>query len=129
MAGRFFYFGCYRDSGHYLWQPGPEEPGEIRPRTVTDFPWTVEDLDDGFCPKTHNHRPDNGVALLTHAKGWTILSFWDNSVDRRPGSHSTFLADEIYDFHPMVWQCKQAFPQVWSRYKFTVSEIEKERSE
>jgi len=115
---RVFYFGCWGDVGHYLWTPDGR-------RARSAGPFTALDLDGRFCPgvvgRTDRISPNvqpEGVAALHHANGWTVLAFWDRSVDRRRGSHSTYVIEGTHDFGEAVRISSAAFPRVWARYPF-----------
>ena len=114
-APSILYFGCHREDGHYFW----DEELSRNPRwneMVKVVPWGVE-VDSGLCPP----GPDvQGRAALHQKDGWTALAFWDRTIDRRPGSHSTFLVHQTLDFESMVALCKKTFPRVWERYTFLV---------
>lgn len=110
-----FYFGCRREAGHYLFHPsGGTAYGY---RVPDDFPCT-ETPDAVFLPKKQPQT--EGIASLCHLNGWTIISFWDRSVDIRSGSNSTFLARGIIDFEAIRNKAREAFPDVWKRFKFDV---------
>lgn len=115
IGGIVHYFGCVDDVGHYHFVPG--DPG-CRPIKSNYYkaPFFPE-CDSGFCPK---HTRKQGVVCLTHQDGWTILSFWDNSVDTRPGSHSTFMVEGKLDKDAMIAKAKELFPTIWQRYAFEV---------
>lgn len=51
-----------------------------------------------------------------------IISFFDNSVDTRPGSNSTFVIPSAIpmDYAATEAEARRLFPEVWRRYKFTV---------
>lgn len=126
---RVYYFGCVHGSGHHLHAPGPRtvHREEVVP---TFFGGTRgANLDTDFCPgvtpelrrrgSASLEQPE-GVARVTHVEGWTVLSFWDRSVDNRRGSHSTFAMEGTRDFAAAVVLAREAFPSVWARYKFEV---------
>jgi hypothetical protein len=77
-------------------------------------------LDACFAPVSDLQE---GRAALHHIFHWTVLSFWDRSVDPRPGSHSTFILFGILTFEAAVAKAKSEWPEVWKRYTFTVTEI------
>lgn len=107
---QFYYFGCIRDSGHYFWK------SPINRGTNAIGPWGFR-IDGGLCPKSRVE----GAAAITKLNGWTALSFWDNSVDRRPGSNSNFLTNEDLDFEGMIAKARVRFPQVIDRLPFSIS--------
>jgi hypothetical protein len=86
-------------------------------------------IDGGYCPgvdpnrkhawQTPDHQPE-GLAKLTHKDGWTLLSFWDRSVDKRNNSNSNFIQEGEFTFEQMVEQAKEKFPGIWERFKFEV---------
>lgn len=118
-----YYFGCDNNqSGHYLFA---EDQGRslYGSRAAAIVPWWKQ-LDAGFAPKGHQVE---GVARLTHTlDGWTVLSFWDRSVDTRPGSHSTFLIRGHHDYEAARSLACAAFPRTWGRYRFQVTPRETE---
>lgn len=111
------YFGCGNDgAGHYH-----HSPGMNRLWRNEGVPKLLHNIDGGY----YLAAASNGVALLTHEDAKTILGFSDNSVDSRPGSHSTFVADGIHAFNDMLGMAMAAFPEVFARFKFDVVEHEK----
>lgn len=111
------YYGCYVNVGHYLYEPGMVSVN------WRDRPDLDKSIDGGYYPT----KPElaNGVTLLTHENNKTILGFSDNSVDLRQGSHSTFVEEGILPFDKMLSKCKEAFPQVFARFKFNVTEVQR----
>lgn len=117
-SGEVLYYGCdLRESGHYAWRPNWQ-----RWRAPTPFDGTTGSatmLDGGgFTPPMGE---ENGKARLTHVDGWTVLSFWDNSMDKRPGSHATFAVDDTVDFETMLQLAREAYPAVFGRMQFEVT--------
>lgn len=110
-----FYFGCWDSVGHALCDARGRWVGKDGERLIP-FNWSK--LDCGFIPEANKWA--NGHASLTVIDGHTILSFPDNSVDSRPASHSTFIAGGVFNFDEMVELTKEAFGQIWKRYKFEV---------
>ncbi len=124
------YHGCWGGIGHYLfdknrnllrnpafraWEDRAGSPSKFIDNGLS---WACKRKLPGIPPETE------GVAKVTHliANGfdWTVLGFWDRSVDSRYNSWSMFIATGTYDFDRMVELAKQNFPQVWARYKFNV---------
>jgi hypothetical protein len=108
-----FYFGCRREAGHYLWQ-GNRRAWDNVP---DDFPCTTTPDAVFLSPK----GPEvEGLASFCHLGGWTIISFWDRSVDTRGKCNSTFIARGCFDFDSMCAKSREAFPDIWQRFKFSV---------
>jgi len=117
--GDLFYFGCIGNLGHHWWNR--HEMSVRQKETPPPFRnnW---DIDGGFSPgastgdKHRKTRPEKvGEARLTHYEGCTILCYWDRSVDRRGGSHSSFVAEGLYEFAPMLEAIQEQYPRVWAR--------------
>ena len=115
-----YYFGCQRESGHYWWRPDRLPYGTSSHVAQTVGPNIHPKVDGGFCPK----RDVQGNAKLTEIDGWTILSFWDNSIDTRKNSSSSFVAKGSYDFDAMQAIAREQFPRVWKRYAFEIVLVE-----
>lgn len=102
----FYYFGCIGRAGHYLFAA----PGSPRIE-YTDTPFRHQ-IDGRFCPPGAQVQ---GRAQLTHLEGWTAISYWDRTVDARPGSNSNFLVPAYADFDQMVELATRHFPTVLAR--------------
>lgn len=114
---RIIYFGCIEHSGHSAWEFWTDQPaGYAQPRPVlyTD----VCDLlgmsvDATLAPSWPKYR--QGAASLHHIRGWTVLAWWDMTVDSRPASNSALLAEGMLDMPAMLGLLHVAFPTVSSR--------------
>lgn len=119
-----FYFGCQRESGHYLWRSDGSEAS-----VYTDTPWG-RDIDSELVPGPQRRyiarrcvdpeHQKEGAAKLTHQHGWTAVDFWDRSVDERYGSHSVFVKAGTHSFDDMMEWAYAAFPWVFRRLDFGV---------
>ncbi len=111
---KVLYFGCVGGPGHYMHRPNGGHP-------VHDWhaktPWGSSP-DGILCSK--DPRETQGLALLHHKDGWTALSFWDRSVDRRGGCNSNFFAEGNHSFEDMLKLAREAYPQVMGRLPFEV---------
>lgn len=113
------YYGCGTDAGHYVWRPGMQRVREAAPTPFDmHIPGAAQKLDGGYTPPMGYVE---GAARLTHALGWTVLSYWDNTVDNRPGSHSTFAVEGTHGFDAMLAAAREHFPTVFARQKFEVT--------
>lgn len=124
---KMFYYGCVDRAGHYLWSPNGDYPLRRRFSEADALPWGAK-IDGGLCPQTTSECLQ-GVALLHVAWDaldvpWTAVSFWDNSVDSRPGSCSTFIVEGAHTFEQVMVLAKVAFPTVWSRFTFPIVQLE-----
>lgn len=114
-VGQCYYFGCHKQPGHYLWT----ESGSLASRiadSVLPFRHTI--LDAGLLPKVGNQV--EGHASLSHIGKWTIISFWDRSVDKRGACNSSFVIPKTLEFSDAIEVSKERFPWVWSRLTFDV---------
>lgn len=120
-SGEVLYYGCeLRESGHYAWRPNWQRWSAPTPfDSNLRLPGSATELDGGFTPPMSEEK--NGKARLTHVDGWTVLSFWDNSMDKRPGSHATFAVDDTVDFETILQLAREAYPAVFGRMQFEVT--------
>lgn len=125
-----YYFGCVGEAGHYwfgsrLWtRPGYSEMADKLPRIGLR-------IDSGFCPGTVDGKPfartrpeREGEAHLHHIDDWTVLAFWDRSVDSRGGCNSNFVARGTHNYATMRSIAEAQFPEVWKRFRFELKLIE-----
>lgn len=114
--GECFYFGCVGQAGHYLFNERRHSISErVLPAT---FPIRYDILDGGLLPPWMPH--EEGAAALVHVFGWTILTFWDRSVDSRVGCNSSFVIPAILEFDEARRLAQERFPWIWDRYRFEV---------
>ena len=109
------YFGCVLESGHFAFGV------DLRSDRRHKFSNWLENNDGMFPPP--NIDQAQGIARLIEFEDFTVLAFWDRSIDHRPGSHSTFLlpgGDLTFD--EALRRAGMYFPTVWNRYKFAVTE-------
>lgn len=126
-----YYFGCWRSLGHYLWNRGTDGhpysasrderrllggPTFSREPEPPVIPWGYS-LDGGLL-KDKSLR--QGEAVVERRDGWTAVSFWDRSVDSRPGSSSTFVFDAELDDDAALATARELFPPIFARFDFPV---------
>ena len=117
-----FFFGPWNTSGHHFRGP---DGGSISRDVERALPWGPSGkwkIDGALIPNRNYYA--EGEAWITHEHGWTALSFWDMSVDTRPASHSTYIAEGHHSFERMVELAKKYFPTRWARMKFLVAETD-----
>ena len=105
---QWLYFGCYKESGHYLWLPGMQKDHRQQYRWLCQF--------DGILAPQPEHTLY--VASYSWLGGWKLaaLSWWDRSVDTRPNTNSIVFCD--FDFGGgdlMLAQARIEFPEIFAR--------------
>lgn len=115
VNGQCYYFGCHERPGHYLWTERCSLADRIA-KTVLPFRYTI--LDAGLLPEVGDQT--EGLATIVHWPNWTVISFWDRSVDNRGGCNSAFLIPGRLTFAEAIKVSKQKFPWVWQRFSFEV---------
>jgi hypothetical protein len=124
------YFGPLTESGHFMFY----ETGEkVLYRDGNALcPWPYNEIDGTLQPghpepgdrlQRRTRQMREGEALLHHKEGWTALSFWDFTVDKRPGCSSTYLAKGTFTFEQMVELAKARFSERWSKMRFEVTDV------
>lgn len=58
--------------------------------------------------------------MIHRRDGWTALSFWDRSIDKRGACNSNYFAEGTFTFEEMVALAKERFPDRWACMKFEV---------
>lgn len=110
---RVWFFGCWRDVGHHLWAPdGKRISGQSAAAFLGFEWWTIDGCFVPGKPGEWSHGFTDGSRLMY---GWTYLSAQDNTVDRRGGSHATFLAEGHHELAAMRALVIEAFPAVSKR--------------
>ena len=122
------YFGCLGELGHY-WhnKNGCKRSLEISAR----LPAAFKRIDGGFCPGAvrgdlyARSCPEvEGEAALHHVEGWTVLAWWDRSVDRRGACNSAIVARGTHDFTTMMEIGKAQYPEVLDRQRKPIILVE-----
>ena len=124
MSGNVYYFGCYRESGHYLWTSPP-----MAREWDLVTPWGIWMDLDGTFPPAHGSLPGpeiepQGPARLHRRDGWTAIGWWDRSVDHRGACNSALLVDSDVSFSDVLLLGADAFPLVMERLPFLVYQAE-----
>lgn len=131
---RMYYFGPLEKPGHYLYREDGWTVSMFEDQDAV-CPWKHFEIDGKLqpgCPDPADRlrnrtRPMcEGEALLHHKDGWTALAFWDFTVDTRPGSSSTYIAEGILTFEEMVELAKTRFAERWKKMAFEVRLVQKE---
>jgi hypothetical protein len=113
-----FYFGCWSEPGHFLYASNGRRIHERHSEFPKDFPVREHVLDGGLLGICQ--REDEGVAALSHIGKWTILSFWDRSIDSRGACNSNFIMRGKLEFDDAVKVAREKFPTIFARFKFPI---------
>lgn len=118
-TARIYFHGVWSAgrAGHHLYTPtGYGHASEL--------PWPKRDLDGGLLWNagawiergTNRWREPStsaevqGEAALRHKAGWTALAWWDFTGDRRGGSNSVVMVDQVRTFDEMLALFAMHFP-------------------
>lgn len=66
-----------------------------------------------------------GEALMHYVDGWTAMSFWDRTIDKRSGCNSTFIARGRFVFDELLAMARAQYPKRFSLMKFKIVEVKK----
>ncbi len=119
---RIFYFGPIGEAGHYSWVSDYTKSYDI----IKENPWSYN-IDGRLAPPDNNQK--EGEALIHHKGGWTAISFWDRTVDKRLGCSSTYLINGDFTFKEMVVLAEKAFPIRWDAMEFEVTELSQNKAD
>jgi hypothetical protein len=111
---RIYYHGCVGEVGHRMYGPEPEGL-DMDKREI--MRWSRL-CDGGLLPERGEQV--EGQAIWSYARGHSIVSFWDRSVDSRGGSSSSFLLEGLYSFGSVMSAARKAFPGIFARFNFEV---------
>lgn len=105
------YFGCHIRAGHFLWAPG----------MASHIYYPPMFLDGELAPVSKEWYEQQFIVKFWRLHGvppmpWSAFSFWDRTVDKRPGSNSIFyVPGHTVSQEDMVAVTRRLFPEVWAR--------------
>lgn len=111
-----FYFGCIGQAGHYLW--ASDNGRAVSTRKSYGF-WMGR-LDGVLAPIGISEK--QGPTARHEMHGHTVLSFWDRSVDKRGACNSILFIPGIHEFTDALAMAVAAFPEVFKRLDFELTE-------
>lgn len=110
------YFGPLTEPGHGFF----DYKGQPLAFNSVNQPWGTK-IDGGL--NGGETMGKQGQARIHHKDGWTAMSFWDSSVDTRPGCSSVYLKTGLHTFDEMVGLAMKYFPERWAKMGFEVREV------
>lgn len=124
LASNFpiYFFGCIRQPGHYWWAP-PHQNLKFRAPPEIGIPDAWERIDGNFVPEGTSYNVE-GHASLLYEDDWTLLAFWDRTIDKRPGSNAAFVARGTLSFDEICDLAKEHFAGVWARFHYSIIHVE-----
>lgn len=136
------FFGCWThddgrsEGGHYFRLRNGQE--RLRRRrhdgTLSDsiedaIPWGYK-VDGRLAPRgATGEQAPNGVAGYHQAvswvgnageEAWSLISWWDNSVDTRGASNCAFMVDRRATPEEILAEAKREYPQIFMRFKYEI---------
>lgn len=123
---RVLYYGCVAQPGHFWWALEAGVP--ISAKLSIAQHGGPAAFEKGHLPYPSSFfgrvrfQHEEGVALLLKhvSVQWTLLSFWDRTIDKRSGCASAFAMDGLHSFESAVRIARGAAPGIWARYGFEV---------
>lgn len=98
------YFGCWDRTGHGYHDERGRSLGPVSP-----WGYKIDGLHE------HGAHIPQGTRYLAHKDGWTALDVTDRTVDKRPGSHSAFLAPGDLNLTQMLALAWGVYPRIAER--------------
>jgi len=107
MTGRapIFMFGCWRGRGHHWW----DSSGQFL-RAPDGWPWRAEP-----APRLDRLEQREGVPHFLTPPAWSVVSFWDRSIDSRQTSFTAFAMPGEHSQEVVLRRAHEAFPTIWPR--------------
>ena len=107
----WFYFGCDREAGHYLFGQGMR-----RGYTYGDRLCEALGHFDGCLCLPKNEGLYRASLTRLGGLGYSALAFWDCTVDKRSGSNSIFFAPSLKCSPETIMRgAEKFFPAVFAR--------------
>lgn len=120
-----YFFGCVAEPGHHLRDPR----GRMRYDIDSIQPFG-HDLDSRLAPPGPGSRPGRreeieGHAALHRRSGWTALSWWDRSVDRRGACNAALVAPGELSAEEILVLGRRWFPLIMARFAYAIVVVER----
>lgn len=127
-----------REAGHYWFGPGMvtgrcmalrrHHDNRIEDDPYRFVPWAYS-VDGHIAPQGKLLHVEGAAAFAqsirfigtTEEECWSAISWWDNSVDKRPASNATFVIDQRVSAVALLDAARVTFPEVLGRMKYEIT--------
>lgn len=110
-----YFFGCWNNDKGYYFHRTDSTTVPWQDRHLIPF---VKKIDGVYAPAG---KQIEGRACLRHLRGWTVLAWWDRSVDTRSNSNAALVVEGEFEFEDMLVMLKNRFPRVFARFDYSIS--------
>jgi hypothetical protein len=107
-----YYFGCLGGAGHFAWEANGKVSRRNQMRDI------IERTDGLFPPLG---LEDEGIICRHIVHGFTVIAWWDRSVDARGASNSAFWVQGEHTTEEALEIARQRFPGVFDRLPYDLS--------
>lgn len=114
---KLFFFGCGNNGpGHYWYESQPSGPRHVADYFVRSelgaSAQLIKVIDGTFCPAGDQVQ---GIYKVSMVHPIMIISWWDRTIDSRPGSNSNLVGVGYFGSHEMLEDAKIKFPSFMDR--------------
>ena len=103
------FFGCWHKEGHFLWTKHKDQFRELHECDIK-----ARDLDCSAVFLIYPPKLGQGCKTFLPAQNKTILSWWGNPFDDRPGTNNSVIVDGC-----------QSIQQAWNIFKTDFPDVAK----
>jgi hypothetical protein len=107
-----YYFGCFEHAGHFWWDQNLQGANREMDSLIVDGVYAP--------PGPEIEGLAQIVYLNWNYRVWTLLAFWDRSIDKRGKCNSVFLLEGTLTFDQVVKYSRSLFPTIWQRFQFKI---------
>jgi len=106
------YFGCWGDTGHYLWMPGKHRPSRPEEESLP----RAGALDGSIMFLPQPEQVGTGAITYLPAPNLTVLAWWGNPWDKRGAVNSAVIVTGNVPRLEVLWGAfEKAFPDLASQ--------------
>lgn len=119
----FFGVAAGTDAGHFFYErrgatvsmtAQPPLPAEVNLMELVDARWCFPVPISGDRPFVDRGQPQ-GCGFVHQVAGWTVISWWDRSGDKRMGSNAVFFVRGSHQWAEALRRAREEFPREMRR--------------